>query len=106
MIRSFMREDHRAVITHGDLNPRNIMASWETKPTVNELVLEKELRSAVLIDWEMAGWYPEYWEFVKALNTLDARGLPRDWVDFMPTEAIDHYPLEYSAGYLVGRWLG
>ncbi|KAM5350200.1 hypothetical protein ACJ41O_006705 [Fusarium nematophilum] len=30
MIRSFMKEDHRIVWTHGDLHPRNIMVKWET----------------------------------------------------------------------------
>lgn len=26
----------------------------------------KNGRVAAIIDWEMAGWYPEYWEYAKA----------------------------------------
>lgn len=28
MLRSFLKEDHRLVRTHGDLHPRNIMVEW------------------------------------------------------------------------------
>ncbi|KIY64176.1 hypothetical protein CYLTODRAFT_425459 [Cylindrobasidium torrendii FP15055 ss-10] len=34
---------------HSDLNPTNILI--------------KDGRLAAIIDWEMAGWYPEYWEY-------------------------------------------
>lgn len=47
-----LRTDHRVVFTHGDLAPRNIMVSEEGKVTG-------------VIDWEDAGWYPAYWEYVK-----------------------------------------
>ncbi|OAL45920.1 phosphotransferase enzyme family protein [Pyrenochaeta sp. DS3sAY3a] len=44
--------EHEIVFTHGDLRPDNIII--------------KDGRVAAIIDWEMAGWYPEYWEFAKA----------------------------------------
>ncbi|KAI1667871.1 Phosphotransferase enzyme family protein [Pyrenophora tritici-repentis] len=43
---------HGIVFTHGDLKPNNIIV--------------KDGRMTAIIDWEMLGWYPEYWEFVKA----------------------------------------
>jgi len=44
---------HGIVFTHGDLRPDNIIV--------------KDGRVAAIIDWEMSGWYPDYWEFAKAL---------------------------------------
>jgi aminoglycoside phosphotransferase len=45
---------HGIVFTHGDLRPRNIIV--------------KNGRITAIVDWEMAGWYPDYWEFVKAFH--------------------------------------
>ncbi|RDI83055.1 hypothetical protein Vi05172_g6958 [Venturia inaequalis] len=45
---------HGIVFTHGDLRPHNIIV--------------KNGRVTAIIDWEMAGWYPDYWEFVKAFH--------------------------------------
>lgn len=107
MIRSFMTEDHRVVRTHGDLHPRNIMVKWETDEESESVEGEGNLiRVTSLIDWEAGGWYPEYWEFVKALSTIDLRGPLADWCDYLPTEAIGIWPLEFSIDSLIGRWLG
>lgn len=43
---------HEIVFTHGNLRPNNIIV--------------KNGRLAAIIKWESAGWYPDYWEFVKA----------------------------------------
>ncbi len=43
---------HKIVFTHADLRPANIIV--------------KNGHIVGIIDWEMAGWYPEYWEFAKA----------------------------------------
>ncbi|KAJ4391476.1 hypothetical protein N0V93_005093 [Gnomoniopsis smithogilvyi] len=56
------RKGHRVFFTHADLNPRNIM--------VNEVVQENGAsgwRVSGIVDWETAGYYPEYWEYTKAL---------------------------------------
>ncbi|KAF3264087.1 hypothetical protein TWF217_003246 [Orbilia oligospora] len=37
---------HKIVLTHGDFLPRNILA--------------KDGKVVTILDWEMAGWYPEY----------------------------------------------
>ena len=43
--------DHRILLAHGDLNMRNILV--------------KNGRISGIVDWENAGWYPEYWEYTK-----------------------------------------
>ncbi|KAG5993610.1 hypothetical protein E4U43_003453 [Claviceps pusilla] len=46
------REGHQIVFTHGDLHSANI--------------LMHNGRLSGIIDWETAGWFPEYWEYTKA----------------------------------------
>ncbi|KAE8319822.1 kinase-like domain-containing protein [Aspergillus transmontanensis] len=78
--------DHRTVFTHGDLQPKNIM--------VDEVESFEDGSSSfkiTLIDWELAGWYPEYWDFCNA--TISCRFKP-DWLEFIP-DILDEYPLEY-----------
>lgn len=45
------RTDHEIIFAHADLNMRNIMV--------------KDGSISGIVDWENAGWYPEYWEFTK-----------------------------------------
>lgn len=40
------------VLTHNDFHPRNIMV--------------RDGKVVAIIDWELSGFYPEYWEYVKA----------------------------------------
>jgi aminoglycoside phosphotransferase len=43
---------HDVCFTHADLSHRNI--------------LTKDGKIVGIVDWEMAGWYPAYWEYTKA----------------------------------------
>ncbi|KAI1164841.1 kinase-like domain-containing protein [Nemania serpens] len=101
---SSMSHNHRIVSTHGDLHPRNIMVDWEKDE--NGRMLEDTVRVSSILDWEAAGWYPEHWEFVKAMHAIDSRGPLRDWIDYLPTEAIGNYMIEYSVDCLIDRWHG
>jgi aminoglycoside phosphotransferase (APT) family kinase protein len=47
-LRNMMKHNHGIVFAHGDLHPGNILIH--------------DGRVAAILDWEMAGWYPEYWE--------------------------------------------
>lgn len=47
------KSDH-AVFTHGDIERRNIMVD--------------ECRVIGIIDWEYAGWYPDYWEYAQIMR--------------------------------------
>jgi aminoglycoside phosphotransferase (APT) family kinase protein len=55
MCRELLPDDSKVYFTHGDLTLRNIMVSGP--PGL--------CRVTAIIDWEQAGWYPEYWEFCK-----------------------------------------
>ncbi|KXX83131.1 hypothetical protein MMYC01_200349 [Madurella mycetomatis] len=108
MLRSVMPDDHRLVMTHGDLHPRNIMVRWEWADEDGANLNggeKKRIRITALIDWEMSGWYPEYWEFVKALSTINTRGKLSDWFEYLPTDAIGIWPVELSIDSLLDRWL-
>lgn len=52
-----MSKSERAVLTHGDLVPRNILV--------------KDGNVVAIVDWEMAGFYPGYWEYAKAHFFVD-----------------------------------
>jgi len=61
-----------SVFTHGDIAPRNIMFDWETQQITG------------VIDWECAGWYPEYWEYA---NIFKPARDHKDWQDWMKSTA-------------------
>lgn len=48
LVHSMLRNDHRIVMTHGDLHPRNIMVSKER---------DQSFRVTGLVDWELGGAY-------------------------------------------------
>ena len=52
---------HKIVFTHGDLKHHNIMVDGG--------------HFTGFLDWESAGWYPDYWEFTTARSYL----LENDW---------------------------
>ncbi|KAJ5256621.1 hypothetical protein N7478_012725 [Penicillium angulare] len=43
---------YRSCFIHADIAPQNIMVDNE--------------KASAIVDWEFAGWYPEYWEYTKA----------------------------------------
>ena len=80
---------HRTVFTHGDLQPKNIM--------VERVDAAGPSFKITLVDWEMAGWYPEFWEFCNA--TVCCRFKP-DWLELIP-HILEHYSVEYLMMQLV-----
>ncbi|KAE8154390.1 kinase-like domain-containing protein [Aspergillus avenaceus] len=58
------KTNHEIVFTHSDLAPRNILVDGG--------------QVTAILDWEFAGWYPEYWEYVKAYSDFNA--VPK-WLD-------------------------
>lgn len=72
--------DYPIVFTHDDIAARNILIS--------------EGRIVALLDWEYAGWYPEYWEYVFALRGMDNI----DWETLgqhLPSLFAKRYDFEY-----------
>ena len=86
MLISTTLHDHRTFFTHGDLQPKNIMVQ-STNSTASDTALFK-IR---IIDWETAGWYPEYWEYCNA--TIITCFNP-DWLDIVQS-AMPIYLHEY-----------
>ena len=78
MLLSMMRSDHKLVLTHADFHPRNILV--------------KDHIVVGLIDWEFAGWYPEQWEYLKALIAV---GPVVDWWRYLP-KIIGTYTAEWA----------
>ncbi|KAF4974269.1 hypothetical protein FZEAL_8805 [Fusarium zealandicum] len=56
------RRGHKIVFTHGDLNPRNIMVE-----RVRTSAGAGGWRLSGIIDWETAGYYPDYWDYTKSM---------------------------------------
>lgn len=68
LVRKFrqrLRIDHRVVFTHADLAQHNIII--------------RDNNVVALVDWQYAGWYPEYWDYVKFFSR-PARN--KDWYEY------------------------
>ena len=87
--------DHRVCFAHADLQAKNIMITRTPRKvasgtTGGDQTCETDVK-VYIIDWEMAGWYPEYWEFCNA--SFLARFKPA-WQEIV-SESIDAYVPEY-----------
>ena len=74
---------HKIVLTHNDIAPRNILV--------------RNAKVVGIVDWEFAGFYPEYWEYVKAFCWPD-------WQSSWITEGVIDRILEphlLELGYIV-----
>ncbi|TDL16889.1 kinase-like protein [Rickenella mellea] len=69
-------EDLPLVLTHNDLNMTNIMIDKDEK--------------IWLIDWEMSGYYPQYFEQFAMMHTMPKVKKPEDWVVGIPKVTGDH----------------
>ncbi|KZT07918.1 kinase-like protein [Laetiporus sulphureus 93-53] len=74
---------HRICFTHGDISPYNILVDDDKKP-------------CALIDFECAGWMPEYWEYTYALYIRYPRY--KEWCDLF-TRIFPQYPTELEVEY-------
>lgn len=80
-------QDTSVVFTHGDLHPSNIMVEERD---------DGYHRVTGLIDWERSGYYPDWFECVKATNDLSTTESHNDWSLFLPTcISPQRYPLQW-----------
>lgn len=79
-----LSEDHEILFTHPDIAPRKILVEGG--------------RITAILDWEDAGWYPEYWEYTKALLQINSI---RGWPAFLPHV----FPPRYEKEYIGMSWL-
>ncbi|KAJ4527774.1 hypothetical protein HRR83_000528 [Exophiala dermatitidis] len=71
---------HQPVLTHGDLQKKNIM------------IRTGDENQVVILDWEVAGWYPTYWEYA---STIFAAWFEDDWYRWIP-QFLETFPNEYA----------
>ncbi|OJJ31579.1 hypothetical protein ASPWEDRAFT_54700 [Aspergillus wentii DTO 134E9] len=69
---------HQILFTHGDLRLQNIMI--------------KDGCVSGILDWKFSGWYPEYWEFSKALHVWKWQN---DWTEYL-VQILQPYYSEYA----------
>ena len=80
-------KDHPSTFTHGDLIKQNIMA--QEQPGAEGQTDRRFLLTGI-IDWEEAGWYPQYWEYANLFAYAH-------WEDDWEAKAelfLDPYPCE------------
>jgi serine/threonine protein kinase len=77
-LRNLLQDSHKITFTHGDLHPNNILV--------------KDGHVVAVLDWEMSGWYPEYWEYCKALFNVQWES---DWQNRI-CEFLEPYTYEYA----------
>lgn len=87
-----MSQSHtpKVVFSHGDLRPANIVVQSDQHGNYS---------ISGILDWEMGGFYPDYWESVKATNTM-APQEENDWYLHLPASAS---PTSYPLHWLVDR---
>ena len=86
-----LRRPARVVFCHGALGPRNIIVERD------EVV--------AIIGWEGAGWYPEWWEYVKAYDSDTNIGPENDdWYDYIDKIFGTPYDEEWDAYTAAMRW--
>jgi aminoglycoside phosphotransferase (APT) family kinase protein len=88
MIRSQMRDSHEIVLTHGDLHAINILA----RPAVGVVAI---------IDWELAGFYPEYLDMVRPYRAAYWEcGYYKELRSIFP----QHYDAEWLVEMVLHQW--
>lgn len=85
-LRKTMRDDHRIKFTHGDISPRNILVNVEGDGPDGVSVV-------ALLDWEQAGWRPEYWEAVKFMHGTRSGS---DWAVLGRRELVPGYDTQLA----------
>ncbi|KAI0717878.1 kinase-like protein [Cerioporus squamosus] len=83
---------HRICFTHGDLHDGNILV--------------KDGRLAAFIDWEHAGWYPEYWEKTMMEYHMSGRPLDQQFWDAVQPFGAQCYDAELALEYALWRCTG
>ncbi|KAK3077698.1 hypothetical protein LTS18_009541 [Coniosporium uncinatum] len=79
-------QDPKTKFTHGDLSSLNVLVNGD--------------QVTAIIDWETAGWYPEYWEYTTACQVNPRNPWWRDELDkflepFPEASEMDKIRLKY-----------
>ena len=93
--------DHAAQFCHGDLQLKNMLLE-RIPAEKRESESDSQFR-LTLIDWEAAGFYPEFWDFCISAMC----GWPSGWIDYVDRAMKpywDEYPLFSLAYELMGHF--
>ncbi|KAL1587945.1 hypothetical protein WHR41_03368 [Cladosporium halotolerans] len=71
-----MLRGHRSTLTHGDVQRRNILVTESDSGADDQGNRSFDI---ALVDWEMAGWLPDWWEFFSASSLFDMISWDEDW---------------------------
>ncbi|CAK7220515.1 hypothetical protein SCUCBS95973_004184 [Sporothrix curviconia] len=93
---------HPFKLTHGDLHPANILVELDEsgdKSGGNDgnNGNEAQYRVKAIVDWDTAGWYPEYWEYGINVALFPWDG---DWIEALE-EMIGAFPLQAAMLHMV-----
>lgn len=93
-LKGAMRENHKWRLTHGDMGPQNVLVDENGNG-----------RITAVLGWGSAGWYPEYWEYVKMIQRL-----PRECWDFKSYArrlwSVGRVDVFYDVEYVIDQTLG
>jgi thiamine kinase-like enzyme len=89
-------------LTHSDVQQKNIMVS--VNPGCRNIQGERSF-DIMLVDWENAGWYPEYWEYFTASCSIAFHYCEEDWT-WRVTQFLQVWPAEMAMMRMVDRDLG
>ncbi|KAI6137642.1 kinase-like domain-containing protein [Pisolithus tinctorius] len=85
LIEAMAQRHYRIAFAHSDICPRNILA--------------RNGNVVAIVDWECAGWYPEYWEYTRwAVSNYRS---PQTWLDARDN-IMDVYSEELQVEDLIG----
>ncbi|PGG99206.1 hypothetical protein GX51_06400 [Blastomyces parvus] len=79
-----LTEHHAIHFAHGNLSPRNIMVN-------------KRGRITAILDWEWAGWFPQYWDVVRMLVDVPGNRQMPDYAEHLRATLPYLYKEEYAA---------
>lgn len=79
--RAVIGRDHEIVFTHGDFYPRNIL-------------VDDDGHVKAILDWEHAGWYPDYFEMFLSLSWCHEF---KGWKEFLRSIVPSHFSKEFIA---------
>ncbi|TRM67709.1 kinase-like domain-containing protein [Schizophyllum amplum] len=81
---------HRVYFTHGDFHPGNVL-------------VDDEYNVTGIVDWEMAAWMPEYWDYTKSLYLPYYKSKKGKWFEVM-TKIYPQYSDEIAAEIEIFNW--
>ncbi|EDN04790.1 phosphotransferase enzyme family protein [Histoplasma capsulatum] len=79
-----LTDNHAIHFAHGNLNPRNIMVN-------------KRGRITAILDWEWAGWFPQYWDVVRMLLDIPGKRQMPNYAEHLQVTLPYLYKEEYLA---------